>query len=654
MSNIGSCICFKLIADYLKLTSLNNFKLYSHKINKYNKSMSCIFKYKKLFYAFVCLFFIFIFGLVFLGAGFFQPALALDEFDTSYQIDYTVNSDTSITVVQKISLTNRLANVYASEYKINLGTTRIKDIWAKDSAGSLFPDIETGPNSTSITLKFGQKVVGKGNTLSFTLGYTSNDYAIKSGRVLEIAIPKIAESQNLSNLQVILSVPAQFESPAYIFPQPQKTEKADGLTKYYFSSLEAGQQSISAAFGNFQIFNFIFYYHLINKNPTKVKFEVALPPDTLTQQVFYNSISPAPENITVDNDGNWLGTFIVDSLDKVDVTASGSAKIFLKPYNKDLMPSFVSGNYLAPQEYWETDSEEIKSLAQELNSPKNIYDFVVNSLIYDYAKVELKPQRLGALKTLDNKSSAVCMEFTDLFIALSRAADIPAREVNGYAYTNNPNLRPLSLQQDILHAWPQYYDRDSKAWVSIDPTWGNTTGGVDFFHKLDLNHFAFVFHGLDSQYPLSPGSYKDVNDNSKDIVIDFGTKVEPLDKVEVKADLPEKVLAGVPIKAKFFLKNQGNYALHQKLITISSSDLNFPAKDYKVKIVPPFAFTEISLDFPKTSVFTNGVKTVTVAYEGLTREFEVEVRSFLPPFIAKPLSFIYNLAVQFIAKYFKK
>ncbi|GAI19887.1 unnamed protein product, partial [marine sediment metagenome] len=67
---------------------------------------------------------------------------------------------------------------------------------------------------------------------------------------------------------------------------------------------------------------------------------------------------------------------------------------------------------------------------------------------------------MGALKALNSKNPVVCMEFTDLFIALCRAAGIPVREVNGYAHTNNPKLRPLSLTLDVLHAWPEYYDEN--------------------------------------------------------------------------------------------------------------------------------------------------------------------------------------------------
>ena len=114
------------------------------------------------------------------------------------------------------------------------------------------------------------------------------------------------------------------------------------------------------------------------------------------------------------------------------------------------------------------------------------------------------------------------MEFTDTFIALSRAAGIPAREINGYAYTENPHVQPMGMVSDVLHSWPEYYDKEKNFWVPIDPTWGNTTGGVDFFHKLDLRHFAFVIHGVDSSKPYPPGSYKLGANPQKDVYVSFG------------------------------------------------------------------------------------------------------------------------------------
>ena len=54
-------------------------------------------------------------------------------------------------------------------------------------------------------------------------------------------------------------------------------------------------------------------------------------------------------------------------------------------------------------------------------------------------------ERVGAEAVITQEGKWTCMEFTDLFIALSRAFGIPAREVNGYAFTPDDNSKPLSI-----------------------------------------------------------------------------------------------------------------------------------------------------------------------------------------------------------------
>ena len=86
------------------------------------------------------------------------------------------------------------------------------------------------------------------------------------------------------------------------------------------------------------------------------------------------------------------------------------------------------------------------------------------------------------------------MEFTDLFIAIAREKGIYSREIQGYGFSLDQKLQPLSLSSDILHAWPEYYDTKTESWIAVDPTWENTSG-INYFSSFDLNHIVFVIHG---------------------------------------------------------------------------------------------------------------------------------------------------------------
>src|SRR5690606_17741822 len=217
---------------------------------------------------------------------------------------------------------------------------------------------------------------------------------------------------------------------------------------------------------------------------------------------------PKPSNISLDTDSNWIAEYEMSPRQRIDVTAKGRVEIIAvpRPYI-NVSPQTLEAN-LAPTEFWPSDDPEIIKLAKSLGTPEAIYKYVVNTLHYDYGRAKPNVERLGAKKALQNPNSAICTEFTDLFITLSRAAGIPAREVNGYAYTENPDIEPISLVADVLHAWPEYWNEEARTWIPVDPTWGATTQGVDYFNKLDLRHFAFVMHGVSDTKPFAPGSYK--------------------------------------------------------------------------------------------------------------------------------------------------
>ncbi|MBI4034797.1 MAG: hypothetical protein HY381_00185, partial [Candidatus Chisholmbacteria bacterium] len=153
---------------------------------------------------------------------FAPPARAAQEFDTNFTATYLVNPAGATTVTQDIRLTNKLANVYASEYTLTIGSTKISQISATTPQGYLPSAVTTTDNSTSIHLKFPEshQVVGKDQTLSFTMSYQNQDIASKNGRVLEVNIPQLANLEDLNSYTVTLLVPTSFDLPTLISPPP--------------------------------------------------------------------------------------------------------------------------------------------------------------------------------------------------------------------------------------------------------------------------------------------------------------------------------------------------------------------------------------------------------------------------------------------------
>lgn len=448
--------------------------------------------------------FVFIFAFIFL----FTPRLVIAEsnFVTDYNVTYNVLENALTHVTFDVTLTNKTSQFYASSYSIQVGFDDIKNVLATDNNGKIVPIISKNNNGNKIEIKFNKNTVGINNRIVLTISFDTQDVAQKSGKNWDINIPGLAKQAEHNSFNVNVIVPKFLKKPSYIKPV---VLQADG-TSLKFTKEDLGKSGISISYGSGKIYKFDLTYHLGNSNLFPIKTKIALPPSTNYQNIEIISIVPKPLNITKDFDGNWLAEYSLSAYKKIDVKVVGKANILLHPIKQKLSNEEIA-EYLKEQLFWQASNSQIKKLALELKTPYEIYKYVVNHLKYDFKRVQSGKPRIGALEALQNPKSAVCLEFTDLFIALARAAGIPAREINGFAYTQNPQEKPLSLVKDVLHAWPEYYDSDIQTWVMVDPTWENATGGVDYFYTLDFDHIAFVIKGVSSTYPIPAGGYKTSN-----------------------------------------------------------------------------------------------------------------------------------------------
>lgn len=498
---------------------------------------------------------------------------AQQEFIVSYNTTYDVHTDGNATVTHNITLTNNFSKLYATSYTLSLERKTPSQISAYAKNGSMPVETKTDGEKVSIVVNFPDAVVGKDKTRNFSIKYNLAKVGIQNGRVWEVTIPKLSESQNINEYELQLIVPASFGEAAYVSPEPRQKTTGDDTRIFTFSKNDLNRAGVVAAFGKFQVFSFALTYHLKNPYSQTGETEIALPPDTAFQQVFYEQISPKPEKIRLDEDGNWLATFKLTPNQNLDVVAEGKVQLFSQP--QQLYPRFAKSDlvrqYLLETEYWQVNDPQIKALAKSLKTPRAIYDFVVGRLSYDYSRVREDAKRLGAKQALQNPDSAICMEFTDLFIALARAAGIPAREINGYAYTENPTIQPLSLVADVLHAWPEYWDETLGVWKPVDPTWGNTTGGVDFFDKFDLSHITFAIHGQDPTMPLPAGSYKLQGSAQKDVQVQFSLPPKAVEnKVKIEVVSPPILLPFLGNELEVRFTNPGQTAFYNLPTSLES------------------------------------------------------------------------------------
>ena len=105
----------------------------------------------------------------------------------------------------------------------------------------------------------------------------------------------------------------------------------------------------------------------------------------------------------------------------------------------------------------------------------------INEWVHDSLKKAVSVTVPSAIQVLESRSGD-CNEHTQLFIALSRAAGVPARAAAGLAHVRG---------KFYYHAWPEVF---VGKWVALDPTFGQ--------FPADAAHLRFVYGGLTQQAEL--------------------------------------------------------------------------------------------------------------------------------------------------------
>jgi hypothetical protein len=554
------------------------------------------------------------------------PVKALDEFSVKQNINYSLDIYGNATVNQDIELINNLSEIYPKEYQTSIYGPSIENIKANDSLGNIYQKSEKINEATIIYLKFNQTNLGKGQVTKFHMNYTIPKLAIHKGSVWEVSVPEFKNLKLSESISVNLEIPESFGNISFSSITPEDTYILDRQTHIKFTEKNLKDKKILFIFGNYQLFDFSFKYFLDNNDDDAINTEIALPPETDSQKIFFKEITPKPNNIKIDSDGNWLAQYTVNPKQNIEVNVTGQAKIITSSYGQ---PDVDIKSLTSSQDYWPVDDPTITAIADTLKTPKDIYNYVVSTLSYNYDNIN-SARRKGALEAINNPTSSLCTEFTDLFVTLARAKGIPSREIEGFAYTNNPKIKPVNTNADVLHAWPQYYDASTKKWMSIDPTWEKTTNGIDFFNDLDLNHFILAVHGKDSNYPPPPGSYKN-NRNVKTVSVEFAT--EELKSINQAPQItPIKTKFNEPPQAKIYNPNPNS------LRNISISMANSKWK-YEIAELPPYSSQK--LEIPNINFFLS----LLPKNKNITLELQTETSQNVSYFsIAYPAHYL-NLSI---------
>ncbi|MGH7636677.1 MAG: transglutaminase-like domain-containing protein, partial [Gemmatimonadaceae bacterium] len=167
----------------------------------------------------------------------------------------------------------------------------------------------------------------------------------------------------------------------------------------------------------------------------------------------------------------------------------GDTLVITRENSQALSPRYIAGDESTkpdtrPEPFLEVAHPEIVALAQRLahgsRDPRVIAQRI-NRWVHDSLEKAITIGIPSALHVLHTRRGD-CNEHAQLFVALARAAGVPARVASGLAYVDG---------KFYYHAWPEVRLR---TWVAVDPTFGQ--------FPADAAHLRFVMGGFGRQMEL--------------------------------------------------------------------------------------------------------------------------------------------------------
>jgi len=210
----------------------------------------------------------------------------------------------------------------------------------------------------------------------------------------------------------------------------------------------------------------------------RISFVVVLP-ETIPgrQNILGIKYSPKPTRIFNKN-GNRYAEFVFIKPDrqeklKINIKAELLRYDLLtvrEQAEKDHHEDTGLKDFLKNEKYIEKDHAEIQQIAESIDGHtqidivKNIYNYVIEHMEY----TTHNDNDWGAVKALQC-GKGDCTEYSDLFVAICRAKNIPAMFVAGYTVQFG-DISPK-------HNWVEVFLQDY-GWVPFDPSWGDVNNFI--------------------------------------------------------------------------------------------------------------------------------------------------------------------------------
>lgn len=524
----------------------------------------------------------------------------------SYKAEYVLSSpvdSTQADVTYSIQLQNPTGKESSEQFLISLPSGfRATEIEGKvnNQLVSVQTAIEQNQLSIIVPLILTEDLK---DILNISLHFKQENVLTKQGNIYEVLIPTLLPSSNTDS-SVTVHLPTELQNSVLMSKPLFSSRTPDSIT---WNQLNG--KTIQVFFGKNQQYDLHLTYQLENTSPLPGEITLPFPPDTVYQRIFLDSISEKPKNISIDPDGNILGRYLLRPSEKKEV--SYNAKVILEAVPRDDILTYQENLFKSQKNYLLRPFLSNMQNPPRFSSIKSVYSYVLATLSYDYSQLSNDSPRYTH-KTFSeivrSPSDSVCLDYSSLFVSLARQNALYAREIIGYGFSPNEQIRPQS--GDLLHSWAEYYDTDSDRWNAVDPTWEDTSQ-IDYFSAFDLNHIALAIRGESSDKPNPAGFYRfNSSTQSKLVSVSYTNSIPSIDKtLSTKQKSGKKsVVAGDENTFIYSITNKGNITQYAVPLSVTGEGLHLNLSQNSIDAIAPMQTIEIPVKV-LTDRFTRKTKT---------------------------------------------
>ena len=216
---------------------------------------------------------------------------------------------------------------------------------------------------------------------------------------------------------------------------------------------------------------------------------IAIPVNRDNQDIKEIKFSPAPSDKPTDQWGQQVAHFHFTDIkpgQKVQAVMTVKADMYDVNYfifpdkvgNLSDIPASIKKTYLIDEDKYEYHNPVIQNAVKEaVGNEQNVYWIVRN--IFDYIREHMYYERVGGWNTAPTvlaRGNGSCSEYSFVFIAMCRAAGVPARYVGSVVERGE-----AASTDDVYHRWVEVY-MPGYGWIPVDPSGGDRAKPADQAH----------------------------------------------------------------------------------------------------------------------------------------------------------------------------